>query len=157
MPTSVAHRVAVGRDAAVDATARVGTIDSVLIETGATRFSDADGASAESIVDGTISARVASRSASAGRDSSRCSPPWYPAVVDADERTRRALARACWPGKMTTHQAQDDAALVRVGTPGQRVAMVWQITVDAWASAGRPLPAYSRANMPGRLIRDGNG
>jgi hypothetical protein len=40
---------------------------------------------------------------------------------------------------------QTDAAVVRHETPGERVAMVWRITQDAWASSGRPLPTYTRS------------
>jgi hypothetical protein len=48
---------------------------------------------------------------------------------------------------------QADAALVLDATPARRIAMVWQITLDVWATSGRPLPSYTRAEMPGRLIR----
>ncbi|KIG18363.1 hypothetical protein DB30_00648 [Enhygromyxa salina] len=54
---------------------------------------------------------------------------------------------------MTTLAKQSDAALVRHGTPGERVAMVWQMTLDVWASSGKLIPEYTRANMPGRLLR----
>jgi hypothetical protein len=33
--------------------------------------------------------------------------------------------------------------------------MVWEITVDTWELSGRPLPDYSRAEMPLRLLRAG--
>lgn len=38
-------------------------------------------------------------------------------------------------------------------TPGERVAMVWQLTVDAWALGGREIPSYPRHSMPGRVVR----
>jgi hypothetical protein len=71
----------------------------------------------------------------------------------SDDREWRARARSQWPGELTTLEQQSDAALVLHGTPGERVAMVWRITLDAWAMSGRPMPEYERANMPGRLIR----
>lgn len=74
------------------------------------------------------------------------------APTDPD-RAARALRRASWPGAVTTLDDQADAAIVRHGTPAQRIAMVWQITLDVWASSGRPLPSYTRAEIPGRLIR----
>lgn len=74
-----------------------------------------------------------------------------------DERARRARARAGWPGFVTTLDEQTDAVIVRHGTAAERVGMVWQITLDAWASSGRPLPDYTRENMPGRVIRNGVG
>jgi hypothetical protein len=73
-----------------------------------------------------------------------------------DDREQRARARSRWPGELTTLEGQSDAALVLHGTPGERVAMVWRITLDAWAMSGRPMPEYERANMPGRLIRAGD-
>ena len=35
----------------------------------------------------------------------------------------------------------------------QRLAMMWQLALDAWAFTGRPLPDYSRENTP-VTIRD---
>ncbi len=31
--------------------------------------------------------------------------------------------------------------------------MMWRLALDAWAVSGRPLPTYSRSEMPGRVIR----
>lgn len=39
------------------------------------------------------------------------------------------------------------------GAPSELVAMVWPLTLDAWASMGTPIPNYDRAHAPGRLIR----
>ncbi len=74
-----------------------------------------------------------------------------------DEQARRARseARAHWPGGLTTLEVQSDAILVRHGTAAERVGMVWAITLDVWASSGRALPEYTRATMPGRVIRRG--
>lgn len=63
------------------------------------------------------------------------------------------MLRASWPGAVTTLDDQIDAALVRDATPARRIAMVWQITLDVWASSGRSLPSYTRAEIPGRVIR----
>jgi hypothetical protein len=30
----------------------------------------------------------------------------------------------------------------------QRLAMVWQLTLEAWALTGKPLPTYERRNAP---------
>jgi hypothetical protein len=46
---------------------------------------------------------------------------------------------------------QDLSAL----SPGERVALVWRLTQDAWASSGRPLPDYKRAETPVRILRPG--
>jgi hypothetical protein len=76
--------------------------------------------------------------------------------VDA-ERAERALARATWPGLVTTLQGQADAAIVLHGTAEERIAMLWRVTRDAWASSGRPRPTYARAEMPTRIVRSDDG
>jgi hypothetical protein len=74
-----------------------------------------------------------------------------------DARAARARDRADWPGGLTTSAEQTDAAIVRHGSPSERIAMVWRVTLDAFASAGIPMPTYRRADMPGRVIRAGDG
>ena len=64
----------------------------------------------------------------------------------------RRAARANWPVRKFRlgEEPVDDFSAY---TPGERVMMVWQMTCDAWASAGRPMPRYSRHEMPVRIIR----
>ena len=38
-------------------------------------------------------------------------------------------------------------------TVEERLAITWQMTCDAWARAGLPMPTYSRREMPIRVIR----
>ena len=40
-------------------------------------------------------------------------------------------------------------------TVEERLDMMWPLAVEAWTLSGRPLPTYTRANMPGRLYRAG--
>jgi hypothetical protein len=69
-----------------------------------------------------------------------------------DEVARRAALRASWPGTVTSLAAAAEAAdLSTATTPEQRVAMVWELTLGAWAVSGRPLPEYTRAEMPGSV------
>lgn len=42
------------------------------------------------------------------------------------------------------------------GTAAERIAMVWQLTLDAWAMSGQPLPTYARHEAPGRKGRLGD-
>lgn len=71
-----------------------------------------------------------------------------------DEAHRRAAARASWPGlKTTLAEAPDAENLSATTTAEQRLAMMWELAVAAWSLTGVPLPEYSRANMPGRVIR----
>ncbi len=66
----------------------------------------------------------------------------------------RARARSQWPGKVLRLEDEDGGALAPAGTsPAELVASVWSLTLDAWALSGRPLPTYTRAEMPGRVVR----
>jgi hypothetical protein len=38
-------------------------------------------------------------------------------------------------------------------TPDQRLAMVWELTMRAWALMGQPVPTYERHQMPGFVRR----
>jgi hypothetical protein len=62
---------------------------------------------------------------------------------------RRAVRRS-WPVVKTTLTEQPD---VLAFSPEKSLRMMWQLATDAWASAGRTLPVYSRANMPVRRLR----
>jgi hypothetical protein len=74
-------------------------------------------------------------------------------MSSADEQARRA-ARASWPGlKTTLAEAPGTEDLSATTTAEQRLAMMWELTLGAWALTGKPMPDYSRANMPGRGIR----
>lgn len=68
-------------------------------------------------------------------------------------RLARATARASWPGRKTTLAQQSTAAAPPSSTPEERLAVMWQLALDAWAMAGWPLPDYSRGQAPGRVIR----
>lgn len=69
----------------------------------------------------------------------------------ASERRR---ARAAWPVRKFRlgEDPDDDFADTTVE---ERVAMVWQMTLDAWSSAGREIPTYRRSEMPVRVLRQG--
>jgi hypothetical protein len=71
----------------------------------------------------------------------------------SDPVTARARARCSWPGRITD-LAHAEPAVAGAAIGGrERVAMVWRITLDAWALAGLPMPQYDRADMPGRVLR----
>lgn len=46
--------------------------------------------------------------------------------------------------------------LTATTTAEERLDMVWRLTLDAWASAGLPMPDYTREQTPGRVIRPGS-
>ena len=69
----------------------------------------------------------------------------------ASERRR---ARAAWPVRQFRLGEEPDDDLADT-TVEERVAMVWQMTVDAWSSAGWEIPTYRRREMPVRVLRQG--
>ena len=72
---------------------------------------------------------------------------------DSEEaRRRRAEKRREWPIQKYALGAEPALDLSGL-TPGERVAMVWQLTLDSWASMGADIPTYTRAEAPGRVIR----
>jgi hypothetical protein len=56
--------------------------------------------------------------------------------------------RSSWPVRRFAlgHEPSDD--LTSTTTAEQRVAMVWDLTLEAWAVSGREMPAYTRAETP---------
>jgi hypothetical protein len=78
-------------------------------------------------------------------------------MTSAEDAARRAAARASWPGlKTTLAEAAGAEDLSASTTTEQRLAMMWELTLGAWSLTGLPLPDYTRANMPGRLVRPGD-
>lgn len=65
----------------------------------------------------------------------------------------RSAARAAWPGRKLAAGETTSDDLSSSTTAEDRVAMVWQLTLDAWAMSGRPIPDYRREDSPGRVIR----
>ena len=74
--------------------------------------------------------------------------------MDDSERARseRAAARREWSGEKTRLGDSGQPPLVPA-SPAKRLAMVWQLTCDAWALAGKPMPSYSRGEAPAKVFR----
>jgi len=71
-----------------------------------------------------------------------------------DTPESRAAARRNWQARvyrLGEEPPGDD--LSAVTTPEQRIEMVWELTARMWELTGRPFPSYTRAEMPGRVIR----
>jgi hypothetical protein len=68
---------------------------------------------------------------------------------------RVSSSRAHWPIRRYTLGAEPGDDLSDVTTASARLAMMWRLAQEAWALAGRALPAYDRAHRPGRLYRPG--
>ena len=69
-----------------------------------------------------------------------------------DEALERRRARADWPVRKF-HLGEEPIDDFSAYTAEERLAMTWQMTCYAWASAGLPMPTYSRSEMPIRVIR----
>ena len=69
------------------------------------------------------------------------------------EEARRALRRQSW--SVAVHHLDDATSddLSADTSATERLEMMWQLTLDAWTSAGRLLPTYDRQHMPGRILR----
>lgn len=71
----------------------------------------------------------------------------------SDDAAARAKARSTWPVRRFKLGEEPSEDLSSTTTPEERVAMMWQLAVDGWSISGRPFPSYTRATMPGALIR----
>jgi len=69
-----------------------------------------------------------------------------------DASRARAAARANMTLRVV-ELAQEEAPDLSSLSPSARVAMVWELTLDAWASSGQPIPDYDRSHAPGRMLR----
>ena len=72
---------------------------------------------------------------------------------NAPVTSSRAAARRTWPVRLVALGAEPQDHVDRFATPEERLAMVWSLTVEAWALSGRPMPNYPRAATPLRLCR----
>ena len=78
----------------------------------------------------------------------------YIAKMEPDTFEARALRRqTTWGGTLNlTHRAiQADETTVEA-----RISIMKELAEMAWALKGLPLPTYTRAEMPGRVIRLGH-
>jgi len=67
----------------------------------------------------------------------------------------RGASRAHWPVRVYRLGEEPEDDLIETSTPEQRLAMIWELSLDAWTLSGRPFPEYSRAEAPLRVIRTG--
>lgn len=75
----------------------------------------------------------------------------YDLTVSTFEERRRA--RAAWPIRRMA-LGEEELADPRIPeSVDERIALVWTLTKQQWAFAGKEIPRYSRGEMPGRLIR----
>lgn len=93
-----------------------------------------------------------------GQTRSRMQTPKDSPVPDQDaERAARAAARGVWPVRCYALGQEPAEDLTATTTPAERIAMVWQLTLDTWALSGMPIPDYPREQSPGRVLRPAHG
>ena len=76
-------------------------------------------------------------------------------VSSSDDFERRRAARQSWPVAVFPLGQEPGDDLSATTTAAERIAMMWPLAREAWAVAGRPLPTYTRKEVPGRLFRPG--
>lgn len=74
-----------------------------------------------------------------------------------EDREDRARRRREWPIRRYTLADQPSENLAATTTPEERLAMMWELAVQAWAVSGRPFPSYERHEIPGRVLRPDDG
>jgi hypothetical protein len=67
------------------------------------------------------------------------------------ERRKRAAERAARVTIRKDGQSPAEGDPVHL-TPEQSVALVYELTLTAWALSGKPFPQYTRATMPIRRV-----
>ena len=74
-------------------------------------------------------------------------------MADEAFEARAARRRATWKGELRTHHR---AGQLEETTVEERIGVMRELAEAGWALLGAPLPTYTRADMPGRVIRPGN-
>src|ERR1700676_454476 len=70
-----------------------------------------------------------------------------------EERAARAALRRTWPVRAWRLGQEPGEDLSATTTAAERLAMMWPLALDAWASAGQPVPDYPRRLAPIRVVR----
>jgi hypothetical protein len=69
----------------------------------------------------------------------------------ANPESRRV--REAWPVRVYRLGQEPGDDLSGSTTAEQRLQMVWELTGRLWELSGKPSPSYSRASMPGQVVR----
>jgi hypothetical protein len=64
----------------------------------------------------------------------------------------RAEGRRTWPVNRFKLGEEPGDDLTSTTTAEQRLEMMWPLTLEAWALAGRALPEYERSQAPVRCL-----
>ncbi len=76
----------------------------------------------------------------------------YISIMDRDHS---AIPRdpTRWPVRVFRLGEEPGDDLSATTTPGQRLEMVWTLRDRMWELTGRPIPTYSRSEMPIKIIK----
>ncbi len=70
---------------------------------------------------------------------------------DREARRQRRLQDLAIRRYKLGEEPSDDISLTT--TAEERLAMMWPLALRAWSLTGQPLPDYTRATIPTRIIR----
>jgi hypothetical protein len=70
-------------------------------------------------------------------------------------RAERRAQRRKWPVRVVPLREERPVKLGDEVTAEERMAMMWQLTQEAWAIAGREIPDYERSDIPIKLLKRG--
>ena len=73
-------------------------------------------------------------------------------MMNPSDEPSRAAKRKSWPVRRYSLGGEPGPDLSETTTARERLDMVWDLTLRAWALAGRALPDDSRASMPIRKV-----
>jgi hypothetical protein len=68
-------------------------------------------------------------------------------------REERRAARANWPIRKLRLGEEELVDPRDTSTVDERLALVWQLTREAWSFQGREIPDYERRDAPGVVLR----
>jgi len=63
----------------------------------------------------------------------------------------QAPDRSSWPVRITPLKDAGEGSMPK-STPEERLAAMWPLALDAWATMGKPIPAYARSESPVRVV-----
>ncbi len=72
--------------------------------------------------------------------------------MDDGTEARAARRRQTWQASVRRDGAHAPAGRM---SPEAGLAVMWELALSAWTLTGRSLPTYTRADMPGRLLVNG--
>ena len=69
---------------------------------------------------------------------------------ESEREARAAVRRATWTMRKLD---RDDGSIPTPEGMSERVAFAYELSMRIWALSGRPMPEYTRANIPTRIVR----